>query len=478
MSQSRLCPPRRCALGTLAAVAGSIAFAAALVSPAAAEHYGAEQPGAVACEQLYTTPCLVALTPPVGEPRVVTRVHGAFESADFWIVSPRPGTEVSLRAAGGDGVSFRRWEDHGPYSGSFATRFRLEAGERLAVNDPSVVPGGPTTGYMPVPDSWAGAPVELPLTPSGIVWLEPDTDGDGWGDETQDLCPGVAGPRCMPGAAVSASLTAPEYVPSRHDTRATWTAKNDGESVQPLLLDVIVGSRDPQITGPAGMRCAPRRGDALRPIDAIVPPIARNPLAPTDGRAEGWLLRANMPVRDAAAVVCILPPLRPGEEAHGEIHSYSGTEPGNVSTIRHELEVRSFFGAGRAAAGAITKHFAPNRPIARLKPGPLRAGRIDGRARLKVRTTCTAPALAPGCTLRAVVKARVGRRTLAKSAPVTVPAGTQASLTARFSKTGKAWLRKHPRAQVTIEVTASRIGETDVKRALSLRPKRSAAGRR
>jgi hypothetical protein len=91
---------------------------------------------------------------------------------------------------------------------SYATRLPVNAGDRLGLDFPDTAAGEP----VPVISATLGAALDYwnPLLGEGAdtppnfaepsqellvqATLEPDADGDGWGDETQDGCPGQTGP--------------------------------------------------------------------------------------------------------------------------------------------------------------------------------------------------------------------------------------------------------------------------------------------
>jgi hypothetical protein len=87
--------------------------------------------------------------------------------------------------------------------GEFATRIPIRAGDRIAVDDmgegnPVVrtdVPGASYDWWGTVPPDKASLPPNGNL--AGMLFLnadvEADADVDGFGDETQDQCPGVSG---------------------------------------------------------------------------------------------------------------------------------------------------------------------------------------------------------------------------------------------------------------------------------------------
>jgi hypothetical protein len=90
---------------------------------------------------------------------------------------------------------------------NYATRLPVQAGDRLGLDFPDAAGGEP----VPVISAAPGVPLDYwnPLLGEGVetlpnspqpsqellvqATLEPDVDGDGLGDETQDKCPGKAG---------------------------------------------------------------------------------------------------------------------------------------------------------------------------------------------------------------------------------------------------------------------------------------------
>jgi hypothetical protein len=86
---------------------------------------------------------------------------------------------------------------------TFATRQRIRAGDHVALTSEGFIlvtaTAGPTARYAQWAPPLEGTP-RPPTTSSGLELLlnadvESDTDSDGFGDETQDDCPGAAGPR-------------------------------------------------------------------------------------------------------------------------------------------------------------------------------------------------------------------------------------------------------------------------------------------
>jgi hypothetical protein len=68
---------------------------------------------------------------------------------------------------------------------------------------------------------------------SAVATVEPDADGDGFGDETQDRCPGVAGPAdgCVAPPAAPGPPAAPAQPVARHRTPAFLRAHRHGRTV-------------------------------------------------------------------------------------------------------------------------------------------------------------------------------------------------------------------------------------------------------
>lgn len=85
----------------------------------------------------------------------------------------------------------------------FPTRIPIQAGDRLAISGPEPLgtlyceeAGGATLGFIPgtapvgSTAPYGELPTEARIPVSALV--EPDADNDGFGDETQDKCPGAA----------------------------------------------------------------------------------------------------------------------------------------------------------------------------------------------------------------------------------------------------------------------------------------------
>jgi hypothetical protein len=106
----------------------------------------------------------------------------------------------------GSGTTFTRVaEDNATVAGiptTFSVRTPVQAGDRIGLRIPGATPG--CLSNTNLPGDHIGVAVDAPIgsptpfaAPSGYRFnvaavVEPDADGDGFGDETQDQCPGNA----------------------------------------------------------------------------------------------------------------------------------------------------------------------------------------------------------------------------------------------------------------------------------------------
>jgi uncharacterized repeat protein (TIGR01451 family) len=133
---------------------------------------------------------------------------------------------------------------------TFLVRIPVQAGDRLGLytadgNDcVSTHTPGNTDDFIGSADPAPGTTATgIPESSSGEAYnisarVEPDADGDGWGDETQDKCPGAAGPlQGCPKADVSITEVASAGSVLRGGTVTyTLTAKNNGPDAAPNVL--------------------------------------------------------------------------------------------------------------------------------------------------------------------------------------------------------------------------------------------------
>ncbi len=185
---------------------------------------------------------------------------GALDPGDV-VVASRDGSGWRLRFASGDK---HRWRIRPGTTGAgtiIDTAIALAPGEQLALVDPPVRDGGPTTELVvPKPSDPVGAPVRdgasVAIEPAGSVTVEPDADRDGFGDQTEDLCPGVGGAVCAPGH-LRVSIDGPGYVPALDPVLVHWTVTNVGSEPQPIALEWSSRTNVDRFEGPPGTECDP-----------------------------------------------------------------------------------------------------------------------------------------------------------------------------------------------------------------------------
>ena len=186
---------------------------------------------------------------------------GAMVAATFKLTVVRPAAGGQFTVVG---------ESPGTHAGmlssiddvSFPARIPVATGDRIGL----MVPAGPVAGTYEVVttgsiSSIAGDPQQGPFTPTGTTagrrlqlqaTLEPDADGDGYGDETQDACPAdparQAPPCAPPPSPTSAATPTPDttapvlkqlVVDGRH---VTFTADEAG-SLTLRLTRLVDGRR-------------------------------------------------------------------------------------------------------------------------------------------------------------------------------------------------------------------------------------------
>jgi hypothetical protein len=368
------------------------------------------------------------------------------------------------------------------------TAIRLLAGDRVVLIDPLVAAAGGSVrdfdlepGATEIGDTLADGLIE-PVVPVGRLRFEPDADHDGWGDETQDLCPGVAGRQCSAGTPHIA-LSGPAYVPSTDEVRVTWTATNAGDSPQPLTLNLWSSATLPRTELPAGTTCAPGRVES--PVDAWIPPTSRSPLATTLlPSGLGWSkMLPGFPVAGNGSTTCNLGVLAPGQSVSGSIISATWVTRAQA-TVRAVLLASTYAATGSPAVaqpsasfGAV--HFAAGEPAVALRPYLTGASPISSAGTLTANAACGGLPVMPGCTLTGELRAPVGNMLLGRSvAPVSVatPAGA-GTLTLKVSKAGRKWFASH-RGKVSVVIVSSLAGETDVRRATQMKLVRSSGFRR
>ena len=153
---------------------------------------------------------------------------------------------------------------------TFLVRIPVQAGDRLGLYTAdghdcvSTHTPGNTDDYIGSADPAPGTTATgIPESSSGEAYnvsatVEPDADHDGWGDETQDKCPGAAGPmQGCPRADLSITERASTSTVLRGGTVAyTLTAKNNGPDAAPNVIvrdGIPSGARVVSATASSGL---------------------------------------------------------------------------------------------------------------------------------------------------------------------------------------------------------------------------------
>lgn len=447
---------------TAAALAGlAVALNAAAANAATIDH-GPAGSGTQCSSDPAQTTCLLPFGVPATESTAITSVAvGDTDPGQLLIAHPDAGNPGSWTVHHPLGDSLH-WAERAGTSGAgliVDTAIRLEVGDVLVIIDPLIRAGGPVTDF----DTPAGAPIDstlvtglgVPVEPTGSITVEPDADSDGFGDTSEDLCPGIARPICAPGK-VSVSIEAPAYVPALDPVVAKWTVTNTGETTQPFVLNWSSPTTVDHLDGPAGTVCAP--GRIFNPSEAFVPPATRSPLAsklltssPLKATTTG-VLAFGMSATDTTG--CRLPPLAPGAAWTGTITGtgWVGT-PMDWIGVRVEALVPYWQENQREGissnAYARTVRGDSSKPVANWAPSPVLSHQAATRSgRLLIMATCRPPQPGIGCGLTGELRTSIGAKVLAKlTTPVVPGASRTAMLPFVFSKTGMRWLAAHPRTK-------------------------------
>jgi hypothetical protein len=182
-------------------------------------------------------PCTVANLPPLGGEELSSPIDGVVVRWRVRASNDEPGgTPLRLRvirpAAGGlftaiSSSATREFPDSPMATKIFATRQSIAAGDQIAldVSPPSgnLMINAPSDGTWarwqpPLADGETRAPTAvLPRESTFNADVEPDADDDGFGDETQDRCPG------QPGSANGCETTPPETTITKRPRRKLKT---------------------------------------------------------------------------------------------------------------------------------------------------------------------------------------------------------------------------------------------------------------
>lgn len=441
---------RRLRLAALLAASGIGALAAESAKAAQAITQPAAGPVVACSETDVETTCLLPFGAPFAADSAITQLDlgpvavGALRIArptgqGTWNLLP-----ITRTAA--------RWSPvHGTNAVHTAVAVRKD--DQLVVLDPQVSAGGTTVDLEPSGEGVIVSGRPVPLAVVGNLTFEPDSDGDGFGDLTQDLCPGIVGGTCEPGS-VAVTLTAPSYVPSEQVVNTSWTVTNTSSARQRLLVNIFApGNAARQY--PEGAVCAPQWQGG--PTALFVPYQRRSPLAaaapagvfettamtPHLGRPQEW-------------VHCVLAPLSPGA-------SVSGTIAGRWRQAHHVYSrlsvsaIAPFRAAGETATAGAERRIQHGY-FAAPKVGTV--GRI-ANDRLSVLVSCPAPPLGtvPPCRLGGRLTDASGKRRLGSARSIDAPVGETRRLTVKLTAAGRRWLAKRPAQRLRFAASSDRPGE-------------------
>lgn len=449
------------------------AFASVLPAPALAVTSIDQGPiaGAAPCstfDEVETT-CVLPFGSPATVPSVVTVLEVGDPTAEVHVARAADGKPGRWNLAPAS-RSETRWKQRHGTSGTatvFDVSIPLQPGDRVVLVDPMVVASETTTQDFNPTDGPEGPtltevsdgePVEV--TPVGRISIEPDVDADGWGDDTQDLCRGVAGASCAP-ATLKASINGPAYVPSQQDAVATWSVTNAGAESQPVIVNLF--SAEPVViaSGPAGSICRP--GQSASAIEAWG--VKASALAPRMPNFPEMTYRAALSGRSdlpGSWNTCILPAIAPGATASGTIGGRGGSfnrAPFKVEAVPAVVTLTTRR-ASELTASAELLHTKVGQAVASWKASEVLPGKIKANGVWPVSFTCGGPEQAASCTGSIVAKAPVGGTVLGKSAAVSVKPGETAAVKVKFSKAGLKWLAKHRKSRIDLVVTSAWPAET------------------
>lgn len=441
--------------------------------------------------------CLLPFGAPVTEQSVISKLAlGAVQPDQLRVARPDPATPGRWTAAT-PSRDVLRWAERPNTTGAGTivdTAIPLPAGSVLVLLNPLVRPASESiTGFAPAEIDGAlltGSPT--PFEPTGAITVEPDADGDGYGDTTEDLCPGVARALCLAGDA-EVTLDAPTYVPGLEPLVARWTVKNTSEGQQPFVVNFATPMQSERVDGPPGMACAP--GRVSNPTELFVPISIRSPLVLklywwSNTRSGAENVSAVTKERSgvdyafpARAVHCTLPVLPPDASWNGTITATGYTAAQGNVVIVEALSPAAALGGGSMADGygravRSVQRADPAAPSLDYAPDAIQAaGAVGRRGRLSVRATCRTPVLGQTCAFTGELRAPIGGKVLAQIAtPVAIAKDQTVVLTFALSKAGMRWLAAHPKTRsLRAALTNTMQGEVPVARSAKIQLRRSAA---
>lgn len=419
------------------------------------------------------TTCLLPVLGPYSTPKAVTSIAiGApLGSSDVLVARPAPehaGSWNTSRPQLTNANVRARWK---PRTGTAAdgylidTAIALAPGDVLVVVDPPVAAGGSVTDlelanlggsvHDASPTLNSGRPVAI--QPLGRYTVEPDADQDGWGDETEDLCPGERIDACNPGG-LKVAVDGPDYVPALDPVVVNWHVTNTSDGGYPVFLNISAQTKVDSITGPPGMTCAP--GYTGNPTETFVPSAQRSPLIFSPYR-DGWVVPTNtngarygLPA--TGTLTCRLPNIRTGETLSGTLGG-TGMDAPEVGGQGFRVQAVAPFAYSGGASGSpadagaykLVIHKDSGKPVHAWAPNSVKAiGMASSPGTLTVQARCYGPKPSMSCPVTGELRAVIGGKKLATiSTPVAIPFGKDATLPFTFTSKGLKWLAAHPRTK-------------------------------
>jgi hypothetical protein len=408
------------------------------------------------------------------------RTSGAVTAMTFEVVRRSSPTEMRVVASDTHAVA-------GAGTTEFNSRIRIQAGDLLGLHA--------TAGAMPLHTTPSGADqvdrfdpplgdtARGPDTSFGAAELlvqadvEPDLDGDGYGDETQDLCvpSGATQAQCSGtlvgpdlrgdpdrwsstvfnggGQAIWSDVTGPDAAVAPADgVLVRWRVRADAGIFTPRIIRATGSGTDYQaiVSGPPTVAGGPSNG---RPAVRSFP--TRLPMRAGDVLGLGLAPNSQISVATSTAQFLFLPDLVDGGPAQ------SG---GNASFLAIPIDGDLEPDADGDHYGDVTQDACPTdalhqdacpeapKPPALDQFGAARVAvaslRWKRSSKLRIPLACPATALACSGSL----KARAGKVKLG-SAPFSLTTGETKSVGIRVAKKARRKLRKRKRLNVTTVVT-------------------------
>ncbi len=427
-------------------------------------------------QQAVDSTCILPFGQAATVDSAVTRLAvGAIDPANVLVLRPdatAPGRWTATAAS----ANPAQWRERPGTSGDgtiIDTAIPLPAGARLALVNPLV--GAGSTSELDLPagqSSYEGQLADgasVPLQAVGSASIEPDADRDGWGDESADLCPGVAGPICA-AANLRATLDVPVWAPSLLPVTARWSVTNAGDAPQPAWINWWARPGADTFTGPNGLTCAP--GRTLDVGERAVPKASRSALlgarleaaAPT-GRSlvTGRTFFYETLPPDGEWRTCFVGVLTPGATVGGTIGG-NGWTRFRQSYPGFALDAIAAFGVpvyGKIEQGAfVTRRAtvvrtAADRPLNAYAARYVKVGPVMGAGSVVVKVTCYAPDAATPCPIRAQLRSSIGAKVLATMPVQQVAPGAEATLQLTVTRAGKRWLAAHPKTKTVRAVVTT-----------------------